>query len=64
MVLQAAGADAESKPKKGLAARQGKMELLCKAGPDGVSLGDCPFAHFLQMVLRFKARNYPYCFVT
>jgi hypothetical protein len=33
---------------------QGRMELLCKAGPDGVSLGDCPFCHFVQLVLRHK----------
>lgn len=33
---------------------QGRMELLCKAGPDGASLGDCPFCHYVQMVLRYK----------
>lgn len=33
---------------------QGRIELLCKAGPDGVSLGDCPFCHYVQMVLRYK----------
>ena len=33
---------------------QGRIELLCKAGPDGASLGDCPFCHYVQMVLRYK----------
>lgn len=35
---------------------QGRIELLCKAGPDGASLGDCPFCHYVQMVLRYKVR--------
>ncbi|CAM9506076.1 unnamed protein product [Ascophyllum nodosum] len=30
------------------------MELFCKAGADGISLGDCPFAHYIQMVLHYK----------
>lgn len=25
------------------------MELFCKAGPDGKSLGDCPFTHYVQV---------------
>jgi hypothetical protein len=33
---------------------QGRIELLCKAGRDGASLGDCPFCHYVQMVLRYK----------
>lgn len=39
---------------------QGRIELLCKAGPDGASLGDCPFCHYVQMVLRYKVRA-PVC---
>ena len=30
------------------------MTLYIKAGPDGNSVGDCPFAHFVQMVLHEK----------
>jgi glutathione S-transferase len=30
------------------------MTLYIKAGPDGKSVGDCPFAHFVQMVLHEK----------
>jgi hypothetical protein len=37
---------------------QGRIELLCKAGPDGASLGDCPFCHYVQMVLRYKVGFY------
>lgn len=25
------------------------LELFCKAGPDGKSLGDCPFTHYVQV---------------
>ncbi|CAM9900535.1 unnamed protein product, partial [Phaeothamnion confervicola] len=32
----------------------GEMELLCKAGADGKSLGDCPFTHYVSMVLHHK----------
>jgi len=34
------------------------MTLYCKAGPDGVSVGDCPFAHFVRMVLEEKGLEY------
>lgn len=37
---------------------QGRIELLCKAGPDGAALGDCPFCHYVQMVLRYKGLRY------
>eukprot|EP00088_Acartia_fossae_P062262 TRINITY_DN7506_c0_g1_i8.p1 TRINITY_DN7506_c0_g1~~TRINITY_DN7506_c0_g1_i8.p1 ORF type:complete len:212 (-),score=48.91 TRINITY_DN7506_c0_g1_i8:249-884(-) len=30
------------------------MELYVKAGPDGESIGDCPFAHFVRAVLAAK----------
>jgi glutathione S-transferase len=32
----------------------GEMTLYIKAGPDGKSVGDCPFAHYAQMVLHEK----------
>ena len=34
------------------------MTLYVKAGPDGTSLGDCPFAHFVRMVLDVKGLEY------
>ena len=34
------------------------MTLFAKAGPDGKSMGDCPFAHFVQMVLQEKGLEY------
>jgi glutathione S-transferase len=34
------------------------MTLYVKAGPDGKSLGDCPFAHFVRMVLEVKGLEY------
>jgi glutathione S-transferase len=34
------------------------MTLYCKAGPDGVSVGDCPFAHFVRIVLEEKSLEY------
>ena len=34
------------------------MTLYLKAGPDGESCGDCPFAHYVRMVLEEK--NLPY----
>jgi glutathione S-transferase len=30
------------------------MELYLKAGPQGTSVGDCPFAHYVRCVLHFK----------
>jgi glutathione S-transferase len=34
------------------------MTLYVKAGPDGTSLGDCPFAQFVRMVLEVKGLEY------
>jgi glutathione S-transferase len=34
------------------------MELYCKAGPDGTVVGDCPFAHFVCLVLEEKGLDY------
>ena len=34
------------------------MSLYAKAGPDGKSMGDCPFAHFVQLVLQEKGLEY------
>jgi glutathione S-transferase len=36
----------------------GDMTLYIKAGPDGKSPGDCPFAHYVQMVLNEKNLEY------
>jgi hypothetical protein len=33
---------------------EGGMELYCKAGPDGTETGDCPFAHYVRLVLEEK----------
>ncbi|CAM9592732.1 unnamed protein product [Ectocarpus sp. 6 AP-2014] len=30
------------------------MELFCKAAADGNALGDCPFTHYVHMVLQYK----------
>jgi len=35
-----------------------KTTLFTKAGPDGVSLGDCPFSHAVQMALKLKGVDY------
>ena len=32
--------------------------LFTKAGPDGTSLGDCPFSHSIQMALKLKGVDY------
>ena len=34
------------------------MILYIKAGPDGTSVGDCPFAHFVRLVLEEKGLDY------
>ena len=34
------------------------MTLYVKAGPDGTSLGDCPFAHYVRLVLEAKGLEY------
>ncbi|CAK0852693.1 unnamed protein product, partial [Prorocentrum cordatum] len=44
-----------------LAAVGGKPDrttLYTKAGPDGSSLGDCPFSHSVQMALKLKGVDY------
>jgi len=47
--MQAAATDT-SKPER--------TTLYVKAGPDGCSLGDCPFAHSVQMALQLKGVDY------
>jgi len=37
---------------------EGGMTLYLKPGPDGTSAGDCPFAHFVRMVLEEKGLEY------
>lgn len=32
----------------------GGMTIYLKAGPDGTSVGDCPFAHYVRMILHEK----------
>lgn len=39
---------------EGATPTEGGMTLYLKAGPDGVSIGDCPFAHYIRMVLLEK----------
>uniref|UniRef100_A0A6U3NUI9 glutathione dehydrogenase (ascorbate) n=1 Tax=Ditylum brightwellii TaxID=49249 RepID=A0A6U3NUI9_9STRA len=34
------------------------MTLYIKAGPDGKSVGDCPFAHYVRIVLHEKGLEY------
>jgi RNA polymerase-associated protein len=34
------------------------MTLFVKAGPDGTSVGDCPFAHAVRLVLEEKGLSY------
>ena len=36
----------------------GGMTLYLKAGPDGTSVGDCPFAHYVRIVLNEKGLEY------
>jgi len=50
----------ETAPMPGDAAtpQKGGMALYIKAGPDGKSVGDCPFAHYVRMALHEK--NLPY----
>ena len=43
---------------EGATPTSGGMTLYLKAGPDGKSVGDCPFAHYVRMVLHEK--NLPY----
>jgi glutathione S-transferase len=37
---------------------EGGMTLYCKAAEDKVSVGDCPFAHFVRLVLEEKSLEY------
>jgi len=37
---------------------EGGMVLFVKAGEDGKSIGDCPFAHYVRMVLEEKNLDY------
>jgi len=37
---------------------EGGMVLFLKAGEDGKSIGDCPFAHYVRMVLEEKKLDY------
>jgi len=39
---------------EGATPTEGGMTLYLKAGPDGVSIGDCPFAQYIRMVLLEK----------
>jgi glutathione S-transferase len=34
------------------------MTLYLKAGPDGTAVGDCPFAHYVRLVLEEKGLEY------
>jgi glutathione S-transferase len=34
------------------------MTLYCKAGPDGTLVGDCPFAHYVRLVLEERGLEY------
>ena len=34
------------------------MTLYCKAGPDGTSIGDCPFCHAVRLLLEEKGLAY------
>ncbi|GAX10124.1 hypothetical protein FisN_3Lh316 [Fistulifera solaris] len=36
---------------EGATPTEGGMILYCKAGPDGQAIGDCPFCHFVRLVL-------------
>jgi glutathione S-transferase len=41
------------------ATSEGGMTLYCKAGPDGPGqIGDCPFCHFVRLVLEEKGLEY------
>lgn len=43
---------------EGATPKAGEMTLYIKAGPDGTSPGDCPFAHYVRMVLHEKSLPY------
>lgn len=42
----------------GATPQEGGMTLYVKAGPDGTSVGDCPFAQYVRMVLHEKNLDY------
>lgn len=44
--------------KEGATPLPGDMLLYLKAGPDGTSVGDCPFAHYIRIVLHEKSLPY------
>lgn len=49
----------EVRPTGGATPSEGGMTLYLKAGPVGTSsVGDCPFAHFVRMVLEEKGLDY------
>lgn len=43
---------------EGATPTEGGMTLYLKAAEDGTSVGDCPFAHFVRMVLEEKGLEY------
>ncbi|KAL7565105.1 hypothetical protein ACA910_005113 [Epithemia clementina (nom. ined.)] len=43
---------------EGATPTEGGMTLYLKAGPDGISVGDCPFAHYVRIVLEEKGLEY------
>eukprot|EP00980_Cylindrotheca_fusiformis_P018691 scaffold6226_cov118-Cylindrotheca_fusiformis.AAC.5 len=43
---------------EGATPKEGGMTLYLKAGPDGSSVGDCPFAHAVRLVLEEKGLDY------
>mmetsp|Transcript_28502 Transcript_28502/g.62040 ORF Transcript_28502/g.62040 Transcript_28502/m.62040 type:complete len:300 (-) Transcript_28502:292-1191(-) len=45
-------------PEEGATPLPGGMTLYLKAGPDGTSVGDCPFAHYVRIVLNEKGLEY------
>lgn len=47
-----------AKQTEGATPTEGGMTLYLKAGPDGESVGDCPFAHYIRIILHEK--NLPY----
>lgn len=51
------GADVSEKPaQKGPGVTGPNIELYCKAGADGQSLGDCPFTHYVQVLFIYLDR--------
>eukprot|EP00527_Entomoneis_sp_CCMP2396_P004427 CAMPEP_0198145494 /NCGR_PEP_ID=MMETSP1443-20131203/23888_1 /TAXON_ID=186043 /ORGANISM="Entomoneis sp., Strain CCMP2396" /LENGTH=234 /DNA_ID=CAMNT_0043809167 /DNA_START=189 /DNA_END=890 /DNA_ORIENTATION=+ len=46
------------KRREGATPAEGGMTLYIKAASDGTSIGDCPFGHFVRMVLEEKGLEY------